>query len=89
MKKKHEERLRAAEVRRQQGEMEVDKVVPEVEAEVGLVAGPHIETKCARSGFTVLRTLTIKNRALWKAEDGRVCNPCHQLNCSCIWRQDN
>src|ERR1700720_2938819 len=29
------------------------------------------------------------NGGLWRAEDGRVCNPCRQLNRSCIWRQDN
>src|SRR6202040_3840601 len=29
------------------------------------------------------------NGGLWRAEDGRVCNPCRRLNRSCIWRQDN
>src|ERR1700720_1455707 len=52
----------------------------------------HIETKkCkwARSGDTILGTLTMVNGGSWRAEDGRVCNPCRQLDRSCIWRQDN
>src|SRR6202040_3414181 len=55
-------------------------------------AGPHIETKKrkrAGSGFTILGTLTMANGGSWRAEDGRVCNPCHWLNRTCIWRQDN
>src|ERR1700720_2582559 len=55
-------------------------------------AGPHIETKKrkrAGSGFTILGTLTTANGGSWRAEDGRVCNPCRRSNRSCIWRQDN
>src|SRR3984957_694039 len=64
----------------------------EVEAMADPGTGPHIETKKrkrAGSGFTILGTLTTANGGSWRAEDGRVCNPCRRLNRSCIWRQDN
>src|SRR3984957_2686041 len=64
----------------------------EVEAMADPGTGPHIETKKrkrAGSGFTILGTLMTANGGSWRAEDGRVCNPCRQLNWSCIWRQDN
>src|ERR1700720_3574578 len=53
--------------------------------------GPHIKTrkrKRTASGFIILGTL-MANGGTWKGEDGRVCNPCHWLNRSCVWRQDN
>src|SRR6202040_538673 len=84
-RKKDEARIRAAEVSREKA-MEEDEVETAEPA-----AGPHIETKkwkCAASGFTILGTLTA-NGGTWRGEDGRVCNPCRQLNRSCVWRQDN
>src|SRR6202040_2664301 len=80
-RKKDEARIRAAEISREKA-MEEDEVE---------TAGPHIETrkrKRAASSFTILGTLTA-NGGTWKGEDGRVCNPCRQLNRSCVWRQDN
>src|SRR3984957_13482479 len=85
-RRRFEERTKAAEERVKA--MEVEEV--EVTADPG--AGPHIQTKkrkCTGSGFTVLGTLAMANGGSWRAEDGRVCNPCHWLNRSCIWRQDN
>src|ERR1700720_2932531 len=84
--RRFEERTKATEERAKAREME------EVENTADLGAGPHIETKKrkrAGSGFTILGTLTTANGGSWRAEDGRVCNPCHRLNRSCIWRQDN
>src|SRR3984957_13898780 len=85
-RRRFEERTKAAEERAKAREVE------EVKATVDPGAGPHIETKkrkCAGSGFTILGTLTTVNGGSWRAEDGRVCNPCRRLNRSCIWRQDN
>src|ERR1700723_658380 len=85
-RRRFEERTKAAEERAKA--MEVEEV--ETMADPG--AGPHIETKKrkrARSGFAILGTLMTVNGGSWRAEDGRVCNPCRRLNRSCIWRQDN
>src|SRR3984957_17647865 len=85
-RRRFEERTKIVEERAKA--MEVEEV--ETTADPG--AGPHIQTKKrkrAGSGFTVLGTLTTANRGSWRAEDGRVCNPCRRLNRSCIWRQDN
>src|SRR6202040_524440 len=85
-RRRFEERTKAAEERAKA--MEVEEV--ETTADPG--AGPHIETKkrkYAGSGFTILGTLTTANGGSWRAEDGRICNPCRRLNRSCIWRQDN
>src|SRR3984957_19430119 len=85
-KRRYEERVKATEERARAMEVE------EVEAMADPGTGLHIETKKwkhAGSGFTILGTLTTVNGGLWRAEDGQVCNPCHQLNRSCIWRQDN
>src|SRR6202040_966561 len=85
-RRRFEERTEAAEERAKAREVE------EIENTADPGAGPHIETKkrkCARSGFTILGTLTTANGGSWRAEDGRVCNPCRRLNRSCIWRQDN
>src|ERR1700723_2249183 len=84
-RKKDEARIRAAEISREKAmeEDEVEMVEP--------TAGPHIEMrkrKRAASGFTILGTL-MANGGTWKGEDGWVCNPCHQLNRSCVGRQDN
>src|SRR6202040_3659333 len=84
-RKKDEARIRAAEISREKA-MEEDEVKT-----AELAAGPHIKTrkrKRAASGFTILGTL-MANGGTWKGEDGRVCNPCHRLNQSCVWRQDN
>src|ERR1700720_283533 len=84
-RKKDEVRIRAAEVSREKA-MEEDEVETAEPA-----AGPHIETKKrkhAASGFTIFGTLTA-NGGTWRSEDGQVCNPCRQLNRSCVWRQDN
>src|SRR3984957_19597057 len=86
-RKRDEERIRVAEVSREKA-MEEGEV--EMAADPGM--GPHIEMKKRKhtgSGFTILRTLTIMNRGSWRAEDGWVCNLCHRLNRSCVWRQDN
>src|ERR1700720_2438163 len=85
-RRRFEERTKAAEERAKAMEVE------EVETMVDPGVGPHIETKKrkrAGSGFTILGTLMTANGGLWRAEDRRVCNPCRQLNRSCIWRQDN
>src|ERR1700722_6492720 len=85
-RRRFEERTKAAKERVKAREME------EVENTADPGAGPHIETKKwkrAGSGFTILGTLTTANGGSWRAEDGRVCNPCRRLNRSCIWRQDN
>src|ERR1700720_4548787 len=85
-RRRFEERTKAAEERAKAREME------EIENTADPGAGPHIEMKKrkrAGSGFTILGTLTTGNGGSWRAEDGRVCNPCHRLNRSCIWRQDN
>src|ERR1700723_2435376 len=85
-RRQFEERTKAAEERAKA--MEVEEV--ETMADPG--AGPHIETKKrkrAGSRFTILGTLTTADGGSWRAENGRVCNPCHRLNRSCIWRQDN
>src|ERR1700722_9060126 len=85
-RRRFEERTKAAEERAKAREVE------EAENTADPGAGPHIETKKrkrAGSGFTILGTLTTANGGSWRAEDGRVCNPCHRLNRSCIWRQDN
>src|SRR3984957_18986951 len=84
-RKKDKVRIRAAEISREKA-MEEDEVETAEPA-----AGPHIETKKrkrAASGFTILSTL-MANGGTWRGEDGRVCNPCRQLNRSCMWRQDN
>src|ERR1700722_15995719 len=84
--RRFEEGTKAAEERVKA--MEVEEV--ETTADPG--AGLHIETKkrkCAGSGFTILGTLTTADGGSWRAENGRVCNPCRRLNKSCIWRQDN
>src|ERR1700722_14928525 len=55
-------------------------------------AGPHNETKKRKrtgSRVTIVGTLTTADGGLWRAENGRVCNLCHRLNKSCIWRQEN
>ena len=73
-RRRFEERTKAAEERAKAMEVE------EVEATADPGAGPHIQTKKrkrAGSRFTVLRTLTMANGGSWRAEDGRVCNPCH------------
>src|ERR1700722_7573872 len=85
-RRRYEERVKAAEERARAMEVE------EVEATADPGAGPHIQTKKrkhAGSGFTILGTLTTANGGSWRAEDGRVCNPCRRLNRSCIWREDN
>src|SRR3984957_984900 len=85
-RRRFEERTKAAEERAKA--MEVGEV--EMTADPG--TGPHIETKKrkrAGSGFTILGTLMTADGGSWRAEDGRVCNPCRRLNKSCIWRQDN
>src|ERR1700720_1890805 len=85
-RRRFEERTKAAEERAKAREVE------EIENTADPGVGPHIETKKwkrAGSGFTILGTLTTANGGLWRAEDGRVCNPCRWLNRSCIWRQDN
>src|ERR1700720_2006484 len=85
-RRRFEERTKAAEERAKAREVE------EIKNTADPGAGPHIETKKrkrAGSGFTILGTLTTANGGLWRPEDGRVCNPCHRLNRSCIWRQDN
>src|ERR1700723_2907898 len=85
-RRRFEERTKAAKERAKAREVE------EIENTADPGAGLHIETKkwkCTGSGFTILRTLTMANGGSWRAEDGRVCNPCHRLNRSCIWRQDN
>src|ERR1700723_1081659 len=85
-RRQFEERTKAAEERAKA--MEVEEV--ETMADPG--AGPHIETKKrkrAGSRFTILGTLTTADGGSWRAENGRVCNPCRRLNKSCIWRQDN
>src|ERR1700719_5080171 len=85
-RRRFEERTKAAEERAKAMEVE------EVEATADPGVGPHIQTKKwkrAGSGFTILGTLTTANGGSWRAEDGRVCNPCRRLNRSCIWRQDN
>src|SRR6202040_1305659 len=58
----------------------------------GPSASPHIQTKKrkhAGSRYTILRTLTTTDKGSWRTEARRVCNPCQQLNRSCMWRQDN
>src|ERR1700723_3544654 len=85
-RRRFEERTKAAEERAKAREVE------EIENTADPEVGPHIETKKRKrtgSGFTILGTLTMANRGSWRAEDGRVCNPCRRLNRSCIWRQDN
>src|ERR1700722_1747498 len=85
-RRRFEERTKAAEERVKA--MEVEEI--ETTADPG--TGPHIQTKkrkCARSGFTILGTLMTADGGSWRAENGRVCNPCRRLNKSCIWRQDN
>src|ERR1700719_78222 len=85
-RRRFEKRTKAAEERAKAREME------EIENMADPGAGPHIETKKRKrtgSGFTILGTLTTANEGSWRAEDGRVCNPCRRLNRSCIWRQDN
>src|ERR1700723_2910746 len=85
-RRRFEERTKAAEERAKAREVE------EAENTVDPGAGLHIETKKrkrAGSRFTILGTLTTVNGGSWRAEDGRVCNPCRWLNRSCIWRQDN
>src|ERR1700720_1271905 len=85
-RRRFEERTKAAEERAKAREVE------EIKNTVDPGAGPHIETKKrkrAGSRFTILGTLTTANGGSWRAEDGRVCNPCRRLNRSCIWRQDN
>src|ERR1700722_364186 len=85
-RRRFEERTKAAEERVKAREME------EIENTADPGAGLHIETKKWKrtgSGFTILGTLTTANGGSWRAEDRRVCNPCRQLNRSCIWRQDN
>src|ERR1700722_16602028 len=80
-RKKDEARIRAAEVSREKA-MEEDE---------GEAAGPHIETKKrkrAASGFTILSML-MANGGTWRGEDRWICKPCHRLNRSCVWRQDN
>src|ERR1700720_4171037 len=86
-RRKDEARIRAAEESR-------EKVMEEgeVEATADPGTGTHIKMKKrkhAMSGFTILGTLTTVNKGSWKAEDGWVCNPCHRLNRSCVWRQDD
>src|ERR1700723_3723226 len=84
-RRRFEERTKAAEERAKAMEVE------EVEATADPGVGPHIQTKkrkCAASRFTILGTLPTANGGSWRAEDGRVCNPCRQLNRSSIWRQD-
>src|ERR1700720_3272483 len=85
-KRRFEERTKAAEERAKAMEGE------EVETMADPGAGPHIETKKRKrtgSGFTILGTLTTADGGSWRAENGRICNPCRRLNKSCIWRQDN
>src|SRR6202040_3211432 len=85
-RRRFEERTKAAKERAKA--MEVEEV--ETTADPGV--GPHIETKKwkrAGSGFTILGTLTTADGGSWRAENGRVCNPCRRLNKSCIWRPDN
>src|ERR1700722_18136489 len=85
-RRRFEERTKATEERAKAMEVE------EVETTADLGTGPHIETKKrkrAGSRFTILRTLTTADGGSWRAKNGRVCNPCHWLNKSCIWRQDN
>src|ERR1700720_4655874 len=85
-RRRFEERTKAAEERAKAREGE------EAENTADPGAGLHIETKKrkrAGSGFTIFGTLTTANGGSWRAEDGRVCNPCRRLNRSCIWRQDN
>src|SRR6202040_2017114 len=85
-RRRFKERTKAAEERAKAREVE------EAENTADPGAGPHIETKKrkrAGPGFTILGTLTTANGGSWRAEDGRVCNPCRRLNRSCIWRQDN
>src|ERR1700722_3995582 len=79
-------RTKAAEERAKAREVE------EAENTADPGAGPHIETKKrkrAKSGFTILGTLTTADGGSWRAENGRVCNPCCRLSKFCIWRQDN
>src|ERR1700720_3886383 len=85
-RRRFEERTKATEERAKAMEVE------EIENTADPGTGPHIETKKrkhAGSGFTILGTLTTVDGGSWRAENGRVCNPCRQLNRSCIWRQDN
>src|ERR1700723_4435668 len=85
-RRRFEERTKAAEERAKAREVE------EAENTADPGAGLHIQTKKrkhAGSGFTILGTLTTANGGSWRAEDGWVCNPCRQLNRSCVWRQDN
>src|SRR6202040_1856681 len=75
-----------------ESEANMNKAMEVEEDEVAeLTVGPHIETKKRKrtaSGFTTLGTL-MENVGSWRAEDGWVGNPCHRLNWSCVWRQDN
>src|ERR1700723_3462203 len=85
-RRRFEERTKAAEERAKAREVE------EAENTADPGAGLHIQTKKrkhAGSGFTILGTLTTANGGSWRVEDGWVCNPCRQLNWSCVWRQDN
>src|SRR3984957_20573185 len=85
-RRRFEERTKAAKERAKAMEVE------EIENTADPGAGLHIETKKwkhAGSGFTILGTLTTADGGSWRAENGRVCNPCHRLSKSCIWRQDN
>src|ERR1700720_4182786 len=85
-KRRFEERAKAAEERAKA--MEVEEIENTADPGTGL----HIKMKKwkrAGSGFTILGTLTTADGGSWRAENGRVCNPCRRLNKSCIWRQDN
>src|ERR1700720_1580516 len=85
-RRRFEERTKATEERAKAMEVE------EIENTADPGTGPHIEMKKrkhAGSGFTILGTLTTADGGSWRAENGRICNPCHRLNKSCIWRQDN
>src|SRR6202040_939507 len=85
-RRRFEERTKAAEERAKAMEVE------EVETTENPGVAPHIEKKKRkRAGamFTILGTLMTADGGSWRAENGRVCNLCRQLNKSCIWRQDN
>src|SRR6202040_2684393 len=85
-RRRFEERTKAAEERAKAMEGE------EIETTADPGAGPPIEKKKrerAGAGFTILGTLMMADGGSWRAENGRVCNPCRRLNKSCIWRQDN
>src|ERR1700723_1015861 len=85
-RRRFEGRIKATEERAKAMEVE------EIENTADPGTGPHIETKKqkrAGSRFTILGTLTTVDGGSWRAENGRVCNPCHRLSKSCIWGQDN